>query len=330
MPGSERERKLALVYDPTFLGHESWGHPESPERLRAITEALTRETRLGAGCWQSADPAAEADLLPVHTEAHVSAIRELARRGGGWIDSDTYCNSSSFEIALDAAGAAIAAARIACSPQAVPAFALVRPPGHHATQSRAMGFCLFNNAAVAVRYAQRRLGVGRVAIVDLDVHHGNGSQEIFWSDGDVLYCSLHQSPLYPGTGLAGERGEGAGFQKTVNLPLPPGTGNAPWLEALEQVALPAVAEHSPELILVSCGFDALGTDPLANLELDWRAYAMAMQRICQVAAELCSGRVAVVLEGGYDLGQMPLAAAACALALAGLEPTPEGAAADRD
>jgi acetoin utilization deacetylase AcuC-like enzyme len=322
-----RDRRVALVYDPTFLGHDSWGHPESPERLRAITAALRREPRLGGDCWQSADPAAESDVLLVHTEAHVGSIRDFARRGGGWIDSDTYCNPSSFEIALDAAGAAIAAAQIACSQEAVPAFALVRPPGHHATPSRAMGFCLFNNAAVAVRHAQRRLGVERVAILDLDVHHGNGSQEVFWRDGDVLYCSLHQSPLYPGTGLGAERGEGAGFQKTVNLPLPPGTGNEIWLKTLEQLALPAVVAHQPQLILVSCGFDALGTDPLANLELDWRAYAQAMERICQVAASSCSGRVAVVLEGGYDLGQMPLAATACALALAGLDPTPQEAVA---
>ncbi len=318
---------LALIYDPTFLGHSSWGHPESPERLLAITEALRREPRLGRSRWRSAEPAEESDLLLVHTPAHVRAMGDLALQGGGWIDSDTYCTRTSFDIARDAAGAAMAAVEVACARGEGAAFALVRPPGHHATPDRAMGFCLFNNVAVAVRSAQQRLGVERVAIVDLDVHHGNGSQDAFWNDGDVLYCSLHQAPLYPGTGLAGDRGEGPGYGKTLNLPLPPGTGNGPWLAALEQHALPAVASHSPELIVVSCGFDALATDPLASLELDWTAYAQAMERICQLAAEACSGRVAVVLEGGYDLEQMPIAATACALVLAGLDPTPEAVAA---
>ncbi len=313
---------LALLYDATFLDHYSWGHPESPERLRAITAAMGREPRIRSEWWRSSPPADEADLALVHKEQHIRSVQQFAGQGGGWLDSDTYCNPGSYEIALQAAGAAKAAVQLACSASATPAFALVRPPGHHATPDRAMGFCLFNNAAIAVRHAQRRLGVERVAILDLDVHHGNGSQDAFWRDGDVLYCSLHQSRLYPGTGLRQERGEGAGFEKTLNLPLAPSTGNGPWLEALEQVALPAVVDHSPQLIVVSCGFDALATDPLANLDLDWRAYATAMERVGQVAADCCPGRVAVILEGGYDLGQMPLAATACALAMAGLDSQP--------
>lgn len=330
-PGApESSSPLALLYDPIFLGHDSWGHPESADRLRAITAGLRRDPRLKEGWWRSASRAKEEDLLLVHSAAHVEFIRQFAMQGGGWIDSDTYCTPSSYEIGLDAAGAAIAATELACGSPAVPAFALVRPPGHHATPDQAMGFCLFNNVAVAARRAQRRLGVERIAIVDLDVHHGNGTQDTFWTDSDVLYCSLHQYPLYPGTGRAAEKGDGAGFDKTLNLPLPPGTGDAIWLDALDREVVPKVREHSPQLILVSCGFDALATDPLANLELDWRAYAAALAHLTELAAELCSGRIATVLEGGYDLEQMPVAATACALAMAGLPTTPAwlGGAAD--
>ena len=313
---------LFLVSTGPAAAHESPGHPERPDRVAAIQSRLDATPELATLVRAEPVEVDAAALETVHTAAHVERVRSLAAHGGGWLEPDTYCRPGSFAAALRSVGAAAAAVDAVAGGRAAHAFSLSRPPGHHATADAGMGFCLFNNAAIAVRHAQRRLGVERVAILDLDVHHGNGSQDAFWRDGDVLYCSLHQSRLYPGTGLRQERGEGAGFEKTLNLPLAPSTGNGPWLEALEQVALPAVVDHSPQLIVVSCGFDALATDPLANLDLDWRAYATAMERVGQVAADCCPGRVAVILEGGYDLGQMPLAATACALAMAGLDSQP--------
>jgi acetoin utilization deacetylase AcuC-like enzyme len=313
---------LTLLYRPSFLEHDMAGHPESADRLRAITSALSREPQLKQDWWGAAGAATEDDLLLVHAGAHVQFVRELADNGGGFIDSDTYCTAASYQIALEAVGAAMESVTLACAPGGRAGFALVRPPGHHATPHRSMGFCLFNNVAIAVRHAQQRLGVERVAVVDLDVHHGNGTQDTFWNDREVLYCSLHQRPLYPGTGAADERGEGLGEGKTLNLPLPPGTGNAVWLAALEQQVVPALVAHRPQLLVVSCGFDALKNDPLAGLELSWRAYGTAMQRLSELAYQLCSGRLVAVLEGGYDLEEMPVAATACALAMAGLDPVP--------
>jgi acetoin utilization deacetylase AcuC-like enzyme len=197
---------LVLLYDDLFLGHRQPEHPESPERLLAITTSLRAEPRLARVRWATAQLADEDDILLVHTPRHLARIRALSARGGGWIDRDTYCQSDSYQVALGAVGASLAAVGAATSSPTAPAFALVRPPGHHATPDLAMGFCLFNNIAIAVRHAQRRCRVERLAVVDLDVHHGNGTQDVFYDDGDVLYCSLHQAPLYPGTGAATERG----------------------------------------------------------------------------------------------------------------------------
>jgi acetoin utilization deacetylase AcuC-like enzyme len=318
----EGEARLALLYDEIFLDHESPGHPESPDRLRAIVAGLRAEPLISPGSWRSARRADPDDLLLVHLPRHVDRIQALSLEGGGWIDPDTYCTPFSFDIALDAVGASLVAAELACAPSPTPALALVRPPGHHATPDRAMGFCLFNNLALAARHAQRRLGVERVAILDLDVHHGNGTQEVFWEDPEVLYTSLHQWPLYPGTGAASERGGGDGFGANINVPLRPGTEGPIWLAELESRVLPAVRRHRPELILVSLGFDALQGDPLAGLRLRWSSYGLAMARVAEVAAESCPGRVAAFLEGGYDLQEMPIAAVSCALALSGLEPVP--------
>jgi acetoin utilization deacetylase AcuC-like enzyme len=240
-------------------------------------------------------------LRAVHTDRHILGVERTARGGGGWLDGDTYCTAQSYDVALRAAGAAMRATAMVMQGEAHNAFALVRPPGHHATPSQAMGFCLFNNAAVAARSAQRLHGAAKVAVVDIDVHHGNGTQDVFYDDPSVLYCSLHQWPLYPGTGLQRETGEGRGEGSTVNVPLPPGTDGERWLHAFESRVAPALAEHRPDLIVVSAGYDAHAADPLAELRLTTDTYAQVAARLAAIAGELCGGRTVWVLEGGYDL-----------------------------
>jgi acetoin utilization deacetylase AcuC-like enzyme len=309
----------AVVYDDTFLLHDHPGHPETAARLRAVTDRLATDPALRG---LPASPAPEADpalLRAVHTERHIMDVEQAARSGGGWLDGDTYCTARSYDVALRAAGAAMHATDMVMDGSARAAFGLVRPPGHHATPGQAMGFCLFNNAAVAARTAQRQHGAERVAIVDIDVHHGNGTQDVFWEDASVLYCSLHQWPLYPGTGLARETGAGAGEGTTVNVPLPPGTDGERWLHAFEARVVPALRAHRPDLIVVSAGYDAHAADPLAQLQLSTDTYAQVAARIASLAAELCAGRSVWLLEGGYDLDAL---AASVSASLQALEAAP--------
>ncbi|MGH7666585.1 MAG: histone deacetylase family protein [Candidatus Dormibacteria bacterium] len=308
---------LRFFYDELFLRHQAVGHPESPHRLQAITARLRLQPELQTCSWAAAAAAPLEAVARVHSRSHVDSIRDLSTRGGGWIDADTYCGPQSFEVALGAVGAALAAVDAAASSPARPAFALVRPPGHHATPERAMGFCLFNNVAIAARHAQARYGVERLAVLDLDVHHGNGTQDTFYEDPAVLYCSLHQLPLYPGSGGALERGAGEGLGATLNLPLAPGSGPEPWLRALREQALPALRRQRPQLILVSAGFDGLAADPLAQLMLTPQTYREAAALIRGAASELGAAPTVWVLEGGYHLERTAEAASLCALELAG-------------
>lgn len=288
------------------------GHPESPARLRAVLDALKDPAfdALARGECPSASPETLALVHPRHFVKHV--LGSVPVRGLRVIDGDTTLSPGSGEAALRAAGGAIAAVDAVMAGEAKTAFAAVRPPGHHAEPGTAMGFCVFNNVAVAAQHARAAHGLRRIAVVDFDVHHGNGTQAAFERDEDLFFASTHQWPLYPGTGLPQERGVAGNI---VNVPLPPRTGSDEFREAFEIGVLTALDAFGPELILISAGFDAHAADPLADLRLTERDFAWATARICDVAAVHCGGRVVSTLEGGYDLDALAASAAAHVKAL---------------
>ncbi|RRR76385.1 MAG: histone deacetylase [Candidatus Viridilinea halotolerans] len=303
--------QTVILSDPIFDTHTWLGHVEQAERLVAIRNAIASSGLNRDLHHYEVHPALESDLQAVHTPRLLAQVRRLASYGGGQFDSDTYVTPDSWEAATLAAGAAVGAVDAVAGGEVRNAFALVRPPGHHATPSRAMGFCLINNIAVAARYAVRRLGVARVAIVDYDVHHGNGTQDIFYDDPHVLFCSTHASPFYPGSGSITEMGDHAAAPgTTLNVPLPFGTGDRGYRRAFEQVIVPAIRAFRPELIMVSAGFDAHWSDPLGPMVLSVTGFARLNQIILDLADELCGGRVVMSLEGGYNLDAL----AACVVA----------------
>jgi acetoin utilization deacetylase AcuC-like enzyme len=288
-----------LISHPAFLEHLTpLGHPERPDRLRAIERALEAEKFQTLA--RSQAPLASLETVALcHPMEYITAVREAAPREGLiHLDADTAMSPGTFEAALRAAGGAIHAVDEVLTKKAANAFVAARPPGHHAETARPMGFCLFDNAAIAARYAQQRYGVASAAIIDFDVHHGNGSQEIFWSDKSVMYCSTHQMPLFPGTGAVGETGE---HNTIVNAPLRPGDGGAAFRAAFETRILPRLEEFKPELVIISAGFDAHMRDPLANINLAEADFIWATQKIMDVADTCAGGRVISLLEGGYDL-----------------------------
>jgi acetoin utilization deacetylase AcuC-like enzyme len=283
-----------LVYDPIFLEHRMAGHPERPERLEAIMRELEGIPALER---ITPRPATPEQLLLIHTAAHVEHIRSLAARGGGSVDLDTYVTPRSFEAARVAVGALLTAVDRIAAGRARNAFCAVRPPGHHATANRAMGFCLFNQVAVAARYVQRHTGWSRVLIVDFDVHHGNGTQAIFYGDPSTFYLSVHRSPFYPGTGAASERGGGT----TLNLPFRIGTPRAEIVSAFEIAVRREASEFRPDFVLVSAGFDAYKDDPIGGLGYEVDDYRRLMEVVMDVAP---AGRVISSLEGGYNLAAL--------------------------
>jgi acetoin utilization deacetylase AcuC-like enzyme len=302
-----------LITHPACLEHRTPpGHPERPDRLRAIDKALEDE-RFQALIREQAPAAALETIALCHPMEYVTAIRDATpAQDLVQIDADTTMSPGSFEAAIRAVGGAAHAVDEVMTGKVHNAFVAVRPPGHHTETARPMGFCLFNTAAIAARHAQRTHGAERAAVVDFDVHHGNGSQDIFWSDASVMYCSTHQMPLYPGTGALSERGA---KNTIVNAPLRPGDGGDQFKEAMETSILPRLEGFAPDLIIISAGFDAHMRDPLANLNFLEPDYAWVTQKLMDVADHRAKGRVVSLLEGGYDLEGLSKSVAAHVTAL---------------
>ena len=314
----------ALIYDPIFLEHITpSNHPERPQRLEMamkVLEALNWLEREGLVVLPPR-AATEDELALVHDRAYIQEVKETAEavairapldgRDSYFFATDTYISAQTYAAAIKAAGAPLTAIDALMKGEVDNAYCLVRPPGHHALPNEAMGFCFFNNVAIAAKYALERHGLERVMIIDYDVHHGNGTQDIYYTDPRVLYFSVHQSPFYPGTGHSGERGEDAGLGTTINVPLPANTGFETYEPIFKQVLAYAADRFNPQLMLVSAGFDAHWNDPLGQMNLSTSGYARLTEIIINLAKTLCNGRLVMVQEGGYSLDAMGGCVASC-------------------
>jgi acetoin utilization deacetylase AcuC-like enzyme len=292
------KRKTAVVEDKRFLDHRGpAGHPERPERISAVGAALdARGSELGRFAPRAATPD---EILRVHSREHLEQVAEASQRAPALLDADTYVSARSFEVALLAAGGTTELALRVARGELDSGLAAVRPPGHHAESDRAMGFCLFNNVAIAARALQEQESIDRIMIFDWDVHHGNGTQHFFESDPSVLYASTHQFPFYPGTGAVGEIGIGRGEGSTFNVPLPAGCGDHEYIGVMERLVAAATQSFRPEMILISCGFDAHRDDPLAAMNVTREGFRDMAAIMRALADDLCGGRIVFVLEGGY-------------------------------
>jgi acetoin utilization deacetylase AcuC-like enzyme len=293
--------KPLLFTSPIFLEHDTGDHPECIERLRHLGERL--KTAPVVEKYQPGKVlAAQAQQLElVHTPAHIQSIRRQAETGGGRIEADTVMSARSYEVACHAVGASLAAVDAVVTSAAPRAVCLVRPPGHHALVDAPMGFCLFNNVALAAAHARKQHKLGKVLIVDWDVHHGNGTQDIFYRDENVFFFSAHRSPFYPGTGAANETGAGPGVGTKFNLPVRFGTHRKAYREGFQTMLEQAAAKCRPDLVLISAGFDAHAADPIGSLGLETEDFATLTKLVCQVADQYCQGRVVSLLEGGYNI-----------------------------
>ena len=289
----------AFTYTPHHEEHSKPGHPERPERLHALLSKLQHDEVWDVLKHLDAAPASLESVELVHTSAFIERLQKTAEQPTTQFDADTYATASSLEIALRALGGLLEITRAVLDEEVKNGFAAVRPPGHHATPGHPMGFCLLSNAAIAARWAQHACGVERVLIVDFDVHHGNGTQDVFYDDPDVLYMSVHQDPLYPGTGKARETGRGEAKGTTVNVPLPPSTGGPGYLAAFQQVLAPLAKRFRPELIFLSAGYDAHWKDPLAQMNLTAGGFARLAREVMEWADACCNDRLVATLEGGY-------------------------------
>ena len=293
---------LHLIYDSKYLKHDTGAHPENARRLEAILHFVDNDEELSKKLVRDVPrPAANEDITRCHKEDLILHIQTAVERGVGFLDADTRISRDSFEVARLAAGAALVAVDAAMAKDGGRAFGLIRPPGHHATITTAMGFCLFNNAAIAARYAQSKYGVERVLIIDWDVHHGNGTQEIFWTDPSVFYFSTHQYPYYPGTGSRDERGAGKGEGFTLNVPLAAGTSARDHRKAFTDALAEIEKRFHPDLIVISAGFDSRRGDPLGGLMLEDSDFSEMTKEVLRLAEKYANGRVVGLLEGGYNL-----------------------------
>ncbi len=289
------------AYDPIEQQHTLAGHPEHKGRLSSTMRLLQEDGILERLQVSPVTPITQERLQRVHTASYVEYVRRIADEGGGYLDADTYVASGSYDAALASAGALVNLTESVMRGEAANGMSLMRPPGHHALADRGMGFCLFANVSIAAKTALAEFGAGRVLIIDWDVHHGNGTEDIFYDDPAVAFFSTHQYPFYPGTGAGTDTGRGAGEGLTMNAPLPAGVGDAGYARAFDELLIPFAHRFKPDLILVSAGYDAHWRDPLALEQLTLTGYASLAHRVCMLAGELCEGRLVVTLEGGYDL-----------------------------
>jgi acetoin utilization deacetylase AcuC-like enzyme len=295
--------KTGFVYDPIYLEHKTGpGHPECPERLTAIMSQLESEGLMGD--LTRIDITVEADVWvkEVHPQEYVESVKRQAESGQGYVDTmDSPASERSYTVAVKAVSGVLSAIDAVMEGRVNNAFCAVRPPGHHALPESSMGFCLFNNVAVAARYLQRKHGLGKVLIVDWDVHHGNGTHDIFYSDDTVMYFSIHQYPFYPGTGIASQEGAGEGKGSTINVPLAIGSGDKEAIDAFRQRLVPAAKRFEPDFVLISAGFDARSSDPLGGLAFTDDCFEEMTEIVKDIANTSCGGKVVSMLEGGYDL-----------------------------
>src|SRR5436309_12214658 len=302
MPPVNTDKKFCFLSDNCYLEHEPGSrHPESPLRLRAVQAAIAAHETVER--WQRLQPrpASREELELVHRPGLIERVEKAARRAPAYLDPDTVVSSRSSHTALEAAGGVLECVEAIASGALTRGFAFVRPPGHHAEPDKAMGFCLFNNVALGAAYARQRYGLLRIAVVDIDLHHGNGTQAAFYDDPRVLYVSSHQYPYYPGTGNFDETGLKAGKGYTLNFPLPAGTGDAIFAPIYAHIVAPILEQYQPQLILVSTGFDAYFQDPLGGLAVTRKGYASVAASLIRAAEKSCGGKICFVLEGGYSM-----------------------------
>ena len=295
-----------IIYDDIYLKHDTGpNHPENSARIINTIEHLR-----SANCWQKLDikkprAATEAEVSAIHSTSQIEQIAEIARSGGGYLDPDTYVSSDSYEAALNAAGAPLTAIDLIMDKKVDNAFCLVRPPGHHATPEKGMGFCLFNNVAIAAKYIQSRYSLDRIVIIDWDVHHGNGTQDAFYDDPSVMYFSMHRYPFYPGTGAEEETGKDSGSGFTINIPLSYNIEPQEYLKFFEDILEKRIKPFNPQFILISSGFDAYRLDPISGLSLEASDYNKLTKLTQNIAKDCCDGRIVSCLEGGYHLLDLP-------------------------